>query len=88
VKRRYKLLFGIYQGNFEIDGKQVQCTFNPGDEFETEVDLLTFNGRQGMTPKFGLVDSAVLDENTALRAKIAELQAELRQAREAQLQEV
>lgn len=62
----------MFQCTLVIDGEPRECLFHAGDEFETEADLLSFNG-QGMTPKFQLLDTQVLDENLALRAEIAEL---------------
>jgi hypothetical protein len=82
-KRRYRLLFGLFQTTMMLDGVPTECTFKAGDEFECEADLLSFNGKGGMTPKFQLLDGATADENLELRAEIAKLKAELREAREA-----
>jgi len=82
MKKRYRLLFGMFQTTMDINGVPTECTFKAGDEFETEADLLSFNGKGGMTPKFQLIDSTVIDENLELRAEIARLKAELMEARE------
>lgn len=75
--RSYKLLFGLH---IYTDEEGRELIVGPGSIIRSKKDLTEFNGR-GMTPKFELIDEhgELVDENSKLRAKIAELEAQLRQ---------
>lgn len=81
--KRYKLLLGDHIGN-DADGREV--IYRPGMIIETDYDMLSYNGGGGKQPKFELIDDTdgmhsenqtLRDENEALKARLAELEANL-----------
>ena len=85
MAKKYKLLKGAYHDLGPTTGEGPGChhpkprSYKAGDVIETDMNLLKFNGRRPMQPKFELVEDP--PELEAAQAKIESLEAQLAKAK-------